>query len=539
MLLSAAPLLPEQVVAVARNGERVELDAGVEATMTPGREVVAAALASGRVVYGVTTGFGALANTVILPEQAAALQHSLVRSHAAGVGPLVDDEVVRAMTVLRARTLATGHTGARPEVAAALLALLNSGVQVAVPEHGSLGASGDLAPMAHVAMALTGEGWVRGPDGEPQPAAETLRAAGLQPLAFVVKEGLALLNATEGMLGMLVLACRDLRRLALTADVTCALSVEGLLGTDRPFDARLQALRPHPGQAASAAVLSELLAGSAILAGHRHSRHAVQDAYSLRCAPQVHGAARDTLAFAETVRDRELAAAVDNPVVLEDGSVESCGNFHGEPLAFAMDFLAVAAAELGAISERRTDRMLDPARSHGLPPFLAAQAGLHSGFMLAQYTAASLVAENRRLAVPASADSVPTSGMQEDHVSLGWSAGLKLRKVIDNLTAILAIEALVAAAAVEHRAPDAPAARTGAVIAALRGRVPAMPVDRFLAADIATVRSVIAAGTLLDAAGLDDAAPGQGGAGSRGRPPDAGSGERPQTDDPAKGRLEA
>ena len=328
MLLSATPLTPAQVVAVARHGAQVELDAGVGATMAPGRQIVAEALASGRVVYGVTTGFGALANTVVLPEQAAQLQHSLVRSHAAGVGPLVDDEVVRAMTVLRTRTLATGHTGARPAVARAMVALLNSGVQVAVPEHGSLGASGDLAPMAHVAMALTGEGWVRGPHGRPEPAAATLRAAGLQPLVFVVKEGLALLNATEGMLGMLVLACEDLRRLALTADVTCALSVEGLLGTDRPFDARLQALRPHPGQAASAAVLSELLAGSAILASHRHSRHAVQDAYSLRCAPQVHGAARDTLSYAETVRDRELAAAVDNPVVLEDGSVESVSYTH-------------------------------------------------------------------------------------------------------------------------------------------------------------------------------------------------------------------
>nr|MBA2529212.1 aromatic amino acid lyase [Euzebyales bacterium] len=361
-------------------------------------------------------------------------------------------------------------------------------------------------PMAHVALALAGEGWVVDGGGAVSGAGPAVASAGLEPLEFAVKDGLALLNATEGMLGMLVLACADLAALADVADVTCALSVEGLLGTDRPFAERLQRLRPHPGQATSAANLRALLAGSPILASHRDSRHAVQDAYSLRCAPQVHGAARDTLVFAEGVRDRELAAAVDNPVVFDDGSVESCGNFHGEPVAFALDFLAVAAAELGAISERRTDRMLDPARSHGLPPFLAPGAGLNSGFMLAQYTAASLVAENRRLAVPASADSIPTSGMQEDHVSLGWSAGCKLRRLLGNLAGILAIEALVAAAAVELRAPLQAAARTGSVLRRIRQEVAPMPVDRFVAADIATVKRLVTSGGLLDAAGLEPSA---------------------------------
>ena len=511
VVLDGSPLTPAQVLSVARRRQTVEVDDAVAERMGVSRDIVEAALASERVVYGVTTGFGALADTVVPPAQAAGLQHALVRSHAAGVGPLVDDEVVRAMTVLRARTLAAGYSGVRPEVVRSLAALLNAPVRAAVPRHGSLGASGDLAPMAHVAAVLTGEGWAVGPDGQPAAAEDAIRTAGLQPLALSVKEGLALLNATEGMLGCLVLACADIAMLADTADVVCALSVEALLGTDRPFAERIQALRPHPGQAASAANLRALLHDSPILASHRNSRHAVQDAYSLRCAPQVHGAARDALAWGETVRDRELASVVDNPVVFDDGAVESTGNFHGEPVAFALDLLALAVAEIGSISERRTDRLLDPARSHGLPPFLAPEAGLNSGFMLGQYTAASLVTENRRLAVPASADSIPTSGMQEDHVSLGWSAGMKLRTAIDNLTSILAIEALVAGAGLELRVdllreqnPDiAPSGRTAAVLERIRRAVEPMRTDRFLAADIAAVRELVAAGELVRSAGLD------------------------------------
>lgn len=501
MLLSPEPLQPEQVLRVARNGERVDVDPSVREAMAPARMAVERALADRDVVYGVTTGFGALADTIIPTEQANELQHALVRSHAAGMGPPVEDEVVRAMTLLRARTLAAGRTGARVEIVEALVALLNAQVQVFVPEHGSLGASGDLAPMAHVGTVLTGEGWVRGPDGQPADAGLALAAAGLEPVALQVKDGLALLNATEGMLGMLVLSIADLHRLADTADLACALSVEALLATDRPYAERLQRLRPHAGQQASAANLRWWLQDSPILASHRDSRHAVQDAYSLRCAPQVHGAARDLIASAAGVRDVELGASVDNPVVLEDGSIESCGNFHGQPLAFALDTLAMASAELGAISERRTDRLLDASRSHGLPPFLATRAGVESGFMLAQYTAASLVAENRRLAMPASVDSIPTSGMQEDHVSLGWSAGRKLRRSLANLERILAIEVLVATTGVEARQPVPPGPRTGAAIQRLRGSIPPMPTDRFLAADLEATRRLVCDGALLPAAG--------------------------------------
>jgi histidine ammonia-lyase len=314
------------------------------------------------------------------------------------------------------------------------------------------------------------------------------------------KEGLSLLNGTDGMLGMLVLACVDALALFRTGDVACAMGVEALLGTDRPFAPDLQALRPHPGQAKSAANLVALLAGSPIVASHRESDHAVQDAYSLRCHPQVMGAARDALDFAAQVAGRELRAAVDNPVVLPDGRVESTGNFHGEPLAFAADFLAVGAAEVGAIAERRIDRLLDETRSRGLPPFLAPQAGVNSGLMVAQYTAAALVAENRRLAQPASVDSLPTSGMQEDHVSMGWGAALKLRQLLDHLARILAVEALCAARGLDLRAPLRPAPATGAVRDLLRTRIPGPGPDRFLAPDLAAAEALVQSGAILGAA---------------------------------------
>ncbi len=504
MLLTPSPLPASAVIAVARGGARVVVDSSVAAAMGPARAAVEEAVDSGRVVYGLTTGFGALADARVDRVAATELQYALVRSHAAGIGAPVADEVVRAMTLLRARTLAAGFSGARPAVVDALCAALNAGLPIGVPEHGSLGASGDLAPMAHVALALLGEGWVVDATGGMGPAGPALVARGLAPLTLEVKDGLALLNATEGMLGLLCLAVEDQLMLADTADAVCALSVEALLGTDAPYARDLQELRPHPGQALSAGNLRSLLAGSGILASHRHSNHAVQDAYSLRCAPQVHGAARDTLEWAALVRDRELAAVVDNPVVLPD-RVASTGNFHGQPLAFALDLLAMGSAELGAISERRTDRMLDPARSHGLPPFLAPDSGVNSGFMIAQYTAASLVAENRRLSHPAGTDSIPTSGMQEDHVSLGWSAGLKLRRSLDNLRGILAVEALCAAQGVELRAARSgasPAPRTAAVVAVIRDAVPPMPKDRFLAPDLAAVVELVAGGDLARAAGL-------------------------------------
>src|SRR3982750_691763 len=403
VVVGPAPLAPQQVVHVAREEMKVELPPdAVEAMTTSSRHIQELASAE-RPVYGISTGFGALATTHIPPDRRADLQRSLIRSHAAGSGDVVEREVVRAMMLLRLRTLAAGHPGVRPVVAETLVALLNAGITPVVREFGSLGCSGDLAPLAHVALALMGEGEVRDGAGRLRPAAGALRDHGIEPVELAEKEGLALVNGTDGMLGMLVLALADLRRLLITADVAAAMSVEALLGTDAVFAEDLQALRPHPGQADSAANLRALLAGSGIMASHRGPACTrVQDAYSLRCAPSVHGAARDTLAHAAAVAERELAAAIDNPVVTPDGRVESNGNFHGAPLGYVLDFLAIAAADLAAMSERRTDRFLDVSRSHGLPPFLAGEPGVDSGLMIAQYTAAGVVSELKRLAAPAS-----------------------------------------------------------------------------------------------------------------------------------------
>ncbi len=498
VMVGAGVLGRSDVVAVARRLRPALLDPGARERMAATRRLVEDLARSDKPVYGVSTGFGSLATQSIPAGRRHDLQRSLLRSHAAGMGPPVEDEVVRAMMLLRARTLATGHTGARPEVAELLLALLDAGITPVVPEFGSLGCSGDLAPLAHAGLALVGEGAVVN-DGVERPAAEALAAAGLSPLVLQAKEGLALVNGTDGMLGMLVLACDDLARLVRTAEVAAAMSVEALLGTDRPFAADLQALRPHPGQAASAANLTAVLAGSAIVASHRTGDPRVQDAYSLRCAPQVAGAARDTLAFAEGVADRELASAIDNPVVLDDGRVESVGNFHGAPLGFACDFLAIAAAEVGAIAERRVDRLLDATRSHGLPAFLAADPGVDSGLMIAQYTAAALVADNRRLAAPASVDSLPTSAMQEDHVSMGWAAARKLRTVLANLGRIVAIELVAAGRGLDLRAPLRPAPATAAALAALRAVVPGPGADRYLAPELAAAERLVAEGNVLAA----------------------------------------
>lgn len=483
-------ITPADVIAVARDGARVELDA-YEA-MAASRAIVEAIERDERPVYGVSTGFGALANTLVPPERRTELQHALIRSHAAGVGPPVAREVVRAMMLLRVRSLAMGRSGVRPLVAQALVDLLNHDITPWVPTHGSLGASGDLAPLAHCALVLLGEGWVLGPDGSRQPAADALRAAGLSPITLAAKEGLALVNGTDGMLAMLLLAVEDAAHLFSMADVTAALAIEAMLGTDRPFQPELHAIRPHPGQIASAANLARLLRDSAIMDSHRDDyEHAVQDAYSMRCAPQVAGAARDTLAFASAVANRELASVVDNPVVLPDGRVESTGNFHGAPLAFAADFLAIAAAEVGAISERRVDRLLDVCRSRGLPAFLTPDPGVNSGLMIAQYTAAGLVAENRRLAAPASVDSVPTSGMQEDHVSMGWSATAKLRTVLDNLTTLLAVELLAATRALQLRTPLTPSPAGRAAIAAVVEFAGEPGPDIFLAPAIEAARALV------------------------------------------------
>jgi histidine ammonia-lyase len=497
--LAGPGLSIDDVVAVARRGTPVALADSARSAMQASAALIDGFVAGDTPVYGVTTGFGALANTVIPVERTAELQVALVRSHAAGMGDPVETEVVRALRLLRARSLAMARSGARPDLVELQLGLLNAGITPVVREFGSLGASGDLAPLSHCALALLGEGDVSLPDGTVLAAAEALDAAGLQPVALRAKEGLALINGTDGILGMLALGLTDLAALLRLADVTAAMTVEGLLGTDRAFADDLQALRPQLGQAVSAANLRRLLAGSAIVASHRVGDGRVQDAYSLRCTPQVHGAAHDTLAHARAVAERELDAAIDNPMVLPDGRVESCGNFHAAPLALVCDFLAIAVSELSAIAERRTDRMLDTARSHGLPPFLTPDPGVNSGYMIGHYTQAAMAMENQRLAVPASTQSLPTSAMQEDHVSNGWAAARKLRRSIDNLRRILAVELVCAGAAIDLRGPLAPAAGTGAALRVLRDAVAGPGPDRWLSPDLRAAEALLADGSVLAA----------------------------------------
>ena len=495
-------LRPADVVAVARQGAAVSLSGAAIAAMSVGRGHIDALAAAEHPVYGVSTGFGALAVRHIPPPQRAQLQRSLIRSHAASSGAEVETEVIRAMMLLRLKTLASGWTGVRPETASTVASLLTAGITPIVREYGSLGCSGDLAPLAHVALAVMGEGEVRVAGGHVESAASAMAAAGIVPVELAAKEGLALINGTDGMLGMLVLACHDLRGLLRVADVAAAMSVEGLLGTDRVFAAELQSLRPHPGQAASAANIRAILAGSSIVASHRTDECAiVQDAYSLRCAPQVAGAVRDTLEHAEVVAARELASVIDNPVLLPDGRVESNGNFHGAPVGYVLDFLAIAVADVASMSERRTDRFLDVHRSNGLPPFLADDPGVDSGLMIAQYTSASLVSELKRLAVPASVDSIPSSAMQEDHVSMGWHAGRKLRRSVDGLTRVLAIEVLTGARALDLRAPLLPAPATAAVVRALHDSGIGGPgPDRHLAPEIEAAVTAVAGNVVRAAA---------------------------------------
>ncbi|HLN76919.1 MAG TPA: histidine ammonia-lyase [Nocardioidaceae bacterium] len=498
--VGVGPVSFEDVLAVARDGAAVELGEDAIAAIKRAREAVEQLAAAPTPAYGISTGFGALATRHIPADKRAQLQRSLVRSHAAGSGPEVEREVTRALMLLRLSTLATGHTGVRLETARTMAALLTHGITPVVREYGSLGCSGDLAPLSHCALALMGEGEVRDVGGTLLPAADALKAAGIEPVELAAKEGLALINGTDGMLGMLVMAIADLRRLLRTADVAAAMSVEAQLATDRVFAEDLQALRPHPGQAASAENLRRILADSGVVASHRGPDcNRVQDAYSLRCSPQVHGAARDTVEHAATVAARELDSAVDNPVVLDDGRVESNGNFHGAPIAYVLDFLAIAAADVASISERRTDRFLDKARSHGLPPFLAADPGVDSGHMIAQYTQAAIVSELKRLAVPASVDSIPSSAMQEDHVSMGWSAARKLRRSVDGLTRVVAIELLTAARALDMRAPLEPSPATSAVLQLLRETVPGPGPDRYLAPEIERAVELVRTGAVVAA----------------------------------------
>lgn len=493
-------LIPADVVAVAREGSPVRITERARSAMAASRQVVDDLASSDTPAYGVSTGFGALASVFIPPAKRTELQKALIRSHAAGVGPAVEDEVVRATMLLRLRSLAMGYSGTRPEVADAIAALLNAGVTPVVPEHGSLGCSGDLAPLAHIALVLMGEGRAVLADGTQVDGAEAMKAAGASPIELAPKEGLALINGTDGMLANLLLAAEDAELLIRSAELAAALSIEGLFGTDRTFLPDLSGLRPQPGQAASCRNLVRLLDSSEIVASHREGHSRVQDAYSLRCAPQVTGAARDTLDWVRTVAGRELEAAIDNPVVLPDGRVASSGNFHGAPLALAADFLAIALAGVGAISERRIDRLLDRTRSEGLPPFLGDDPGVDSGLMIAHYSAAALAAENRRLAAPASVDSIPTSAMQEDHVSMGWAATRKLRTLITNLGRIVAIETMAGARAVDLRSPLRPSPATAAAIAALRDEVPGAGPDRFMSPEIESAHSLVAAGRLLEAA---------------------------------------
>lgn len=500
MTVGVGPLSPADVVAVARYRAPVRIDDQALEEIGKSRIAIEALAHAETPHYGVSTGFGALATRHIAPELRAQLQRSLVRSHAAGSGPEVEAEVVRALALLRLSTLATGRTGVKVATAQAYAGLLNAQLTPVVHEYGSLGCSGDLAPLAHVALAVMGEGHVRDADGTLLPAGDALAQHGLEPVVLAEKEGLALINGTDGMLGMLVLALADLDRLLKTADIAAAMSVEGQLGTDRVFAEDLQALRPHPGQGAAAANLRAVLSDSGIVASHRGPDcNRVQDAYSLRCSPQVHGAARDTCAHAATVAGRELAAAIDNPVVLHDGRVESNGNFHGAPVGYVLDFLAIAVADVASISERRTDRFLDVARNHGLNAFLADDPGVDSGHMIAQYTQAAIVSELKRLAVPASVDSIPSSAMQEDHVSMGWSAARKLRKAIDGLEQVLAVEILTAARALDLRAPLEPSPATAAVLRELRAHVEGPGTDRHLAPEIAHSVRLVADGTYLSA----------------------------------------
>jgi histidine ammonia-lyase len=495
--LTGRALTIDHVIEVARGRRPVSLAAEAAERMRASRAVIERVVADGTTVYGVTTGFGDLANVRIQPSETADLQRNLVRSHAAGVGPPLPDDVVRAMLLLRANALAIGLSGVRVGVVELLVGMLNRAVHPVIPARGSLGASGDLAPLAHLALVVIGEGEATVDGAGPGPGAAALERAKLDPLVLEAKEGLALLNGTQFMSAIGALAHHDALRLALTADVVGAMSLEAMLGTGAAFDERLIGARPHPGQVASAAHLRELLAESEIWGSHRSdSEHKVQDAYSLRCMPQVHGAVRDALAELERVLSIEINAVTDNPLVFPSGEVVSGGNFHGEPLALVLDHAAVAVAELASISERRTARLVD-AHLSGLPAFLAERPGVQSGLMIAHYTAAALVNELQTLVHPASADTIPTSANQEDHVSMGGTSALHLREIVERAEHVLAIEALCAAQGLDFRAPLRPGAGVATAHAAIRHRVRHLDEDRPPAPDIAALRQLVHAGDLL------------------------------------------
>ena len=524
VVLTGADLTIADVEAVARGGAPVALDVHARERMQEARDVIERLVAEGAVVYGVTTGFGDLATTVVPAADTRRLQENLLRSHAAGVGPPFPTDVVRAMLVLRANTLALGHSGCRPLLVDRLIAFLAVGIHPVVPEQGSVGASGDLAPLAHLALPLIGRGEVEF-HGQRMPALLALREADLEPLVLEAKEGLALLNGTQMMGALAALALADADRLVRTASVAAAMSVEALLGTDVAFSAAYQLARPHPGQVAVAAELRHLLRRSTLQQSHHGHAHKVQDPYSLRCVPQVHGAVRDTLDHLRRVLDIELNSATDNPLVFPGGGgadpttiatggglVISGGNFHGEPIALAADMAKLAVAELGSISERRTALLLDAKLNGGLPAFLSTAPGTNSGLMLLQYTAAALVAEDKVLAHPASVDSIPTSANQEDHVSMGSIAARHARTVLEHVERIVAIELICAAQALELRLSLVPGARPGEgvaeALAIVRGRIPALADDREPGPDLAAAWELVHEGAVADLAGPPDVAAG-------------------------------
>jgi histidine ammonia-lyase len=494
VVLDGERLTLEDLETVARGRLSVALEPAARERVARARAVVDAAVARGDVVYGVTTGFGNFADVVIPRDRLGELQLNLVRSHAAGVGEPLDAAETRALMLLRANVLAKGFSGVRPQTLDLLVGMLNADVLPLIPSQGSVGASGDLAPLAHLALALVGEGSCRGDRG-PRASAAALGRAGLAPVVLEAKEGLALINGTQLMAAVTGLALAEAWRLARTADVTGALALDALKGTDVAFDARIHAARPHPGQRASAANLRRLLQGSAIRASHRDCGK-VQDAYSLRCIPQVHGAVRDALAFVTATLAVEINAATDNPMVFaETGELLSGGNFHGEPVALAADVLAIAAAELGSIAERRIERLVNPALS-GLPAFLTREGGINSGLMLAQVTAAALASENKSLAHPASVDSIPTSANKEDHVSMGVTAARKAARAMANTRRILGIEAIAACQALEFHRPLGTSPALQAAYNRLRARVPPLERDRVLAPDIEAAADLVRDGVL-------------------------------------------
>jgi len=488
VVVDGRTLTIEKVETVARRGAAVILDGVARARVAETRQVVENILSSGAVVYGINTGFGKLAEVRISPDQLEQLQLNLLRSHACGAGEPFSEEVVRAMLVLRANVLATGHAGCRPEVVERVLALLEAGVHPVVPSQGSVGASGDLAPLAHLALVLVGEGEAI-VDGERMAGAEALSRVGLDPLHLGAKEGLALINGTQASAAVGALAVADARRLVDAADVICALTLDAMAGTDAAFDPAVHAARPHPGQVASADRLLELLVGSEIRESHRECGR-VQDAYSLRCSPQVHGAGRDALEHAHRVLSIELNSATDNPMVFAEGRLISGGNFHGAPIAAVFDYLTATLTDLASISERRLARMVDTSLS-GLPRFLSPDAGLNSGFMMVQVSAAALVSECKTLAHPASVDSIPTSAGQEDHVSMSTWAARKLARVVELTRLVLGMEYLASVQALEFQRPLKTSSRLEEAAARLRARVPRLEQDRYMAADMATAADLV------------------------------------------------